>query len=127
MTRVDMTVAQVDGSRPVSLHAMVDTGATFCMAPRSTLEGIGLAPTDTMRFRIATREFIERAICDAQVTIEGRVGLAPIIFGEENEPVLIGVIALERLSLAVDPTREILVPADAILYKATPPTSSQLE
>ena len=46
MFRVDMEVSPMAGGESVTLSALVDTGATFSMAPKSTLERAGLAPTD---------------------------------------------------------------------------------
>ena len=119
MFNVDMELSPLWGPGSVTVSALVDTGATFCMAPKSMLERIGLVPTDTMSFGIADGSSIMRAICDARITVGDRTGVAPVIFGEETGPCLLGVIALERLSLAVDPSKKMLVPTEAILYKAT--------
>ena len=120
MFSVDVQVSPMAGGETVTLSAMVDTGATFSMAPKSTLERAGLAPTDTMPFEIADGSIILRPVCDARITIGDRSGISPIVFGEDVEPCLLGVIALERLSLAVDPSKMTLVPTEAILYKAAP-------
>ena len=119
MFSVDMEVSPLEGAGSVTVRATVDSGATFCMAPRSVLEQAGLVPTDTAPFELADGSVITRPICYARISVADRKGISVVVFGEENEPRLLGVVALESMLLAIDPAKQRLVPTEAILYKAT--------
>ena len=119
MVSVDMQVSPLEGAGSVTVNAMVDTGATFCMAPRSLLEEAGIEPTGTLPFELADGSIIHRPVCYARISVAGRDGISVMVFGEESEPRLLGVVALESLLLAVDPVKQSIVPTEAILYKAT--------
>ena len=119
MVQVELGISRGEGAPSVSLEATVDTGASFCMAPGSQLREIGLVPTNSYPFELADGNVVVKPICSAMITIEGRSEMSIVVFGEEHEPCLVGVVALETLLLAVDPSRRRLVPTTAILFKST--------
>ena len=51
------------------------------------------------------------------IRLEGQEFQTPVIFGEEGEPSLLGVIALEQALLAVDPHNGRLMPVNAHRFR----------
>ena len=50
------------------------------------------------------------------IRLEGKEFPTPVIFTEEGEPSLLGMVALEHALLAVDPVHQRLVPVNAKRY-----------
>ncbi len=108
-------IGSPDGSRFEKLDALVDTGATFTVAPASTLRRLGVSPVEKARFRLANDAVIEREVGETQIRIGGKQFPTAVVFGEEGATVLLGAYTLERALLAVDPVRRRLVPTDGLL------------
>ncbi len=115
MFSVDMELSPLDGQGAVTVKATVDSGATFSMAPRSVLEQAGLAPTSTVRLEMGDGSIIVLPSCYARITVGEHNGISIVVFGEENGPRLLGVVALETMLLAIDPVGRRLVPTNAIV------------
>lgn len=113
--RYPIGVGNLEGTRFEPLQALVDTGATFTMVPRSVLRGLGVPVTETSRFRLAEGRTIEREIGETQVQLDGRTVRTVVVFGDEGTEARLGVYTLERALLAVDPVGQRLVPTDALL------------
>ncbi len=90
---------------------MVDTGATYTFLPGSLLRELGIEPTRTSEFQLASGETVQYARGAAVVRINGFAQMTPVIFGDDAADPLIGVVTLEELELAVDPVAGELVPA----------------
>jgi clan AA aspartic protease len=91
-------------------EAMVDTGSTFLVLPASIARQIGV-PGPVKRKRVTLADGTVRSFGEtvAHVKIDGREAGAVALIVKSGE-VLIGVEVLEALGLAVDPTKERLVP-----------------
>ena len=50
---VTIGVGDPSGSRFEPVEMLVDTGSTYTMLPASVLRSIGVAPVETLRFRLA--------------------------------------------------------------------------
>jgi clan AA aspartic protease len=99
---------------PVETTALVDTGATFTTIPRGISEKLGLLATGKRKVRTATQiEILEQSF--ASVEIDGNLTVTPVLVSETLDKVLIGVITLEALGLAVDPTTGRLNEAETYL------------
>ena len=103
-----------DNERFETVDALVDTGATYTMLPSSPLIALGVSPFDRHEFRLANGEMIHRDIGAARVRIDGRVILTLVVFSDEQSHPLLGAMALEQFSMAVDPVDGRLVPTAAI-------------
>ena len=90
---------------------MVDTGATYTFLPGSLLRELGIEPTRTSEFQLASGETVQYARGEAVVRINGFAQTTPVIFGDDAAEPLIGVVTLEELELAVDPVAGALIPA----------------
>src|SRR5437667_12273715 len=103
-----------DSSRAEEVDAMVDTGASFTVVPRSIANDLGLPITGRRRVRTAAGQIsIDRG--RALVQIDGESEINPVYISDTLEKVLIGVIGLESLSLTVDATTGRLKEAESHL------------
>ena len=98
-----------------SMEAMVDTGATFTVAPTAILRRLGIEPTRRVRFTLADGRRIERDAGAAVIRIGGVAESSPVVFGEDGVSPLLGAVTLETLLLSVDPVSQRLVPVDAYM------------
>ena len=113
---VTIEVGDVRGERFEPVEVLVDTGATFTTVPAAMLRRLGVPVHRTMPARLADGSIIEDEVTDTVIRLEGQTFPTPLTFGRENEPNLLGVVALETAVLAVDPVEQRLVPT--IAWKA---------
>ena len=118
---VPMEVGTLDGQSYETIEALVDTGASYTVAPASILNRLGITPREHIEFELADGRIIELGIGEARVRIDGRDAVTLVVFGEEGVSPLLGVGAytLEGVRLAVDLLRQLLVPTRALLMRAT--------
>ena len=105
-------LAQADRQRELDL--LVDTGSLFTWVPAPILEDIGVVPIETRQFRTITGSLIERRLGYAVVVWNGRTGPIFVVFSEPGDMAVLGVTALENLTVTADPVRQVLVPTVAL-------------
>ncbi|MYB41244.1 MAG: hypothetical protein F4X76_03445 [Chloroflexi bacterium] len=98
-----------------SMEAMVDTGATFTVAPASTLHRLGVEPTRRIRFALADGSRVERDAGWMVIRVGGIESPSPVVFGEDDGGLVLGSVTLTTLGLHADLVRQQLVPALACL------------
>ena len=98
-----------------TVECLVDSGATLSLVPAALLDRLGIQPVGEEVFRLANGETIRRRRGIAAFRYEERVGGGDIIFGEEGDMNLVGVLTLEALGLALDPLRRELRPLPMLL------------
>jgi len=104
-----------DPDLTLSAEAMLDTGATYTVVPRSVANSLRLPITGKGRVRTATGEVqIERG--RALVQINGEAEINPVFISDTVDKILIGVVTLEILALTVDPTTGELNEAELFFY-----------
>lgn len=119
---MDLTYAHMEianPSRPTRrepVEALVDTGATYSLIPRQVLSKLGLDPVETAEFETADGRTIKRDVCEAVFHWKDRFGTSKVIFGEDSDAPLLGVIVLVSLALQVDPVSRELRPSKLFLY-----------
>ena len=96
--KVTIGVGDPQGQRFEDLEVTVDTGSTYTAVPRELLQRLGV-PVDAGR---------------TTIRLEGLEFATPVIFAEEGEPNLLGVVSLEEAALAVDPLAGRLIPANLL-------------
>jgi predicted aspartyl protease len=111
--RLDASNGHAAFRTSAEVKALADTDATYCTVPADVLRGAGIvplpAPISPVRLTLADGREIRRPLAYAWLQVEGRVIQTPVLFGEPEDPVLLGVLAMELANLAVDPvTRQIL-------------------
>ena len=109
------------GQRFTQLNALVDTGASYTLAPASLLTWLGVARTETAVFALADGSQTELDIGETRIRINGRQATSIVVFGDEDAAPLLGAYTLTGLRLAVDPIAERLIDAHALLFKNRKP------
>ncbi len=110
-----MRIASMDGQKTREIDAAVDSGATFTTLPARLLRELGVAPRGRRKFMVADGRRIERDFGEARATIDGESVVTLVVFGDDNDPALLGAYTLEGLCLAVDPVAQRLVPIDLLM------------
>ena len=111
---VQATVGNLDSAEQEQVEALVDTGSTFSAMPASLLRRLGIAPTLTRRLRLANGQIEEYQAGTAFFTVNGRDGVAMVVFGPEDV-YLLGATTLESLLFVVDPVNKRLIPEVGLL------------
>ena len=106
------------------MDAMVDTGATFTVAPASALHRLGVEPTRRAGFVLADGSRTERDAGWMVIRVDGQESPSPVVFGDEGAIPLLGAVTLEVLLLGVDPVAQRLVPVDAYMLGPQPGSGS---
>ena len=115
VTRIEI-LSQRGEPRSESLEVLVDTGATLSVLPRPLLESLGIEPTGQVTLRLGDGRRIRRDVADVRVRLEGETIWTGVVFGEPADPAVLGLTALERRGVTVDPVDQRLVPTAFILY-----------
>ena len=84
------------------VRVLVDTGATLSVLPTSLLERLGIHRIGSKRFRGFGGE-VTRDIGNVTMHYDGELGAAGAIFGDEDDPPIMGVTSLLTMGLEVDP------------------------
>ncbi|MEW6203468.1 MAG: retroviral-like aspartic protease family protein, partial [bacterium] len=91
------------------IECIVDTGATVSTLPRKTLEKAGILPLGKVPVRLADGRIVEKEYSEAQIELDGISVPGIVLFGNENEPSLLGVTVLEMARFVVDPIENKIV------------------
>ena len=110
---VTIGVGNQQGGQFEDLEVTVDTGSTFTAVPRALLQRLGVPVRRSARSRLADGSSVPVDIGWTVVRLENQIFATQVIFAEENEPSLLGVVTLEDALLAVDPVGQRLVPVEA--------------
>ncbi|MEX2431179.1 MAG: aspartyl protease family protein, partial [Dehalococcoidia bacterium] len=103
----------MDSWAPV--ECLVDSGAVYSVVPSSVLYQLGIKSIGSQQFRSANGETVMRRKGIAAYRYGERTGGADVIFGEERDANLLGVLTLEALGLSLDPLRRELKPLPMLL------------
>ncbi len=116
LTEVKASVANpARAEKKIVLKFLVDSGAAYSVVPRTTLKKLGIKPHSKKTFILADGETIEREQGDAIFEFEGHRAASPIIFGEGNDSILLGIVTLESLGFVLDPMSRVLRPLPMFL------------
>ena len=115
---VEIGIGDPDGLRFESVEAMVDSGASYTMIPSSLLRSLGVTPLKRRGFKLAGGSRIELENSQTWMRVEGELGIAPVVFVEEDAQPLLGAVTLEMFQLGIDPVEMQLVPVDGLLGSA---------
>ncbi len=103
-------VWSADGEHLETVDALVDTGASYSLFPRSMLERLGIAKRFVLPFEQADGSVIDRDVGQAVLVINDTESSMRVIFGDDDAESLIGSNALQEFLLLVDSVAEELVP-----------------
>ena len=97
-----------------SVRVLVDTGAMLSVLPASMLERLEIQRTSRRRFQgfggVVTRE-----VGIAGMSYADEVAGVTVVFGDEDDPPILGVTALEVLGFTVDPVKGGLSRVDMLI------------
>ena len=116
-----LTVLEIEVGNPSSpdvtekIEFLIDSGAIYSVVPTPVLERLGIQPLAEQEFRLADGSKIVRKKGGALFKYGELVGVADVIFGEEEDSQLLGAFTLESLGLGLDPLRRELLPLPMIL------------
>ena len=113
---VTIQVGDNQGSRFEELDTTVDTGSIYTAVPRAILERLGVPIVRSLPSETADGRIVPVDVGETIIRLEGLQFHTPVIFAEENEPSLLGVVTLEEASLAVDPVAGSLIPTHLLRY-----------
>ena len=103
-------VWSADGERMETVDALVDTGSSYSVFPRSMLESLEVVPRFLLPFEMADGSVIERDVGLAMLVINDSESSMRVIFGDDAAESLIGANALQEFLLLVDRVEEQLIP-----------------
>ncbi len=98
------------------VELLVDTGALYSMVPAAVLRSLGIEPRQHLPFELADGRTIERPVGEVRFYFDGRNAVSPVIFGDEGDAAVLGVVTLEAMALEVDPVRKQIRPTRLLLY-----------
>ncbi|MCU7788082.1 aspartyl protease [Pyrobaculum sp. 3827-6] len=98
----------------VEVEGVVDTGAIYTVVRRDVLESLGVKPLRRRRFK-AFGGYVERDVGEVGLVLMGERRVVPVIFGEAEDVIVVGMTALEIFGLEVDPVRGTLKEAELLL------------
>ena len=110
-----LTVLEIEVGNPSSpdvtekIEFLIDSGAIYSVVPTPVLERLGIQPLSEQEFRLADGSKIVRKKGGALFKYGERIGVADVIFGEEEDSKLLGAFTLESLGLGLDPLRRELI------------------
>ena len=113
---VTIQIGAPQGNQFEELDIIVDTGSTYTAVPRATLERLGVPIQHSMPSKTADGRIVPVDVGETIVRLEGLQFHTPVIFAEEDEPSLLGVVALEQAALVVDPVEGRLMPTYLLRY-----------
>jgi predicted aspartyl protease len=103
-----------DGERRVEV--LVVTGATLSLIPRGLLEALGVSSIGRNRFR-GSEGVVSREVGGIIMSYGGSVAGVTVVFGEEDDPAIMGLTALESLGYQVDSVTGKLTPSEMLLLR----------
>ncbi len=113
---VTIQVGNPQGTAFEDLEVTVDTGCSYTAVPRTMLERLQVAVDDSAPSILADGREVPVDVGETIIRLEGRQLHTPVMFAEEGEPALLGVVTLEQARLAVDPLAQRLVPTILLRY-----------
>ena len=101
---------RTDATREVTLNGLVDTGASYTVVPEAVLDGLGIERDDAETFEFADGSRHELSFGRAEMELQGRTRDVYVVFGNNEDPILLGAMALEAFALAADAKNRTLIP-----------------
>ena len=104
-------VFSADGSRSITVEALVDTGSTYTCLPGAVLRELGLAPDRKIPAHLPEGGGVEEEIGEVRVRLQGIELTTIVVFDAAATPARLGAYTLTGAALTVDPAGQRLVPA----------------
>ena len=112
--KVTIGVGDPQGRQFEDVEVVVDTGSTYTAVPRELLQRLGVLVERSLPSETADGRLVPVDVGRTTIRLEGLEFSTPVIFAEDGEPSLLGVVSLEEAALAVDPLAGRLIPANLL-------------
>ena len=113
--RAKVVLLSPDEGRAETLELIVDTGSTLTWIDASTLRRLGYRQRGKRLFKPIRGKEFQKPVCDAIIECQGIRASVGVVFASPREAHVLGVTALERLGLEIDPIRPTLRRSRAFL------------
>ena len=116
-----LTFLEVEVGNPANpevtekVEFLIHSGDIYSVVPTPILDRLGIKPIAEQEFFLANGAKIARKKGVALFKYGERIGGADVIFGEDEDSILLGVFTLEALGLVLDPLRRELKPLPMVL------------
>ena len=114
--KVTIGVGDPQGRLFEEIEVTVDTGSSYTAIPRELLQRLGVSVQRSLLSETADGRIVPVDVAHTTIRLEGLEFPTPVIFAEEGEPSLLGVVSLEQAALAVDPLAGRLIPANLLRF-----------
>ncbi len=112
--KVTIGVGDPRGQQFEDVEVVVDTGSTYTAVPRELLQRLGVPVERALPSETADGRTLSVDAGRTTIRLEGLEFSTPVIFAEEGEPSLLGVVSMEEAALTVDPLAGRLIPANLL-------------
>ena len=113
--RAEVVLLSPDEGHAETLELIVDTGSTLTWIDAGILRRLGYQPRGKRLFRPIRGKEFRKPIGDAIIECHGIRALVGVVFAGLTEAHVLGVTALERLGLEIDPVKPALRKSRAFL------------
>lgn len=113
-TYVDGTLTGPNG-KSATVRFLVDSGATYSLAPDGVWQELGIVPTRTVDVVLADGTVVSREVGECVIEFREGHGTSPVFLGEPGDEPLLGAVTLEVLGLVLNPFTRTLRPMRMLL------------
>ena len=112
---VEIGIGDPMRERWTTIDALVDTGTFMTSVPASILRELGIEPVDERTFQLSEGETRQMEIGYARIRLDGKEGIAQVIFNDEETSSVIGRLTLDGMLLEFDPDTQTFTPKVGLL------------
>ena len=116
MVKVTIEVGDPQGQMFDDLEVTVDIGSTYTAVPRELLQRLGVPVERSLPSETADGRIVPVDVGRTTIRLEGLEFSTPVIFAEEDEHSLLGMVSLEEAALAIDPLAGRLIPVNLLRF-----------
>lgn len=102
-------------SRKAEANFLVDSGAHYTVLSQILVKKLGLKAAYEQEFVLADGKVIKRQIGSVAVSYQERELPVPVVLGEKDDSLLLGVTTLESFGLMLDPFQRKIYPSKLML------------
>ena len=112
--KVTIGVGDPQGRQFQVLEVVVDTGSTYTAVPKELLQRLGVPVERSLPSETTDGRILPVDVGRTTIRLEGLQFHTPVIFAEEGEPCLLGMVSLQEAALVLDLQAGRLIPANLL-------------
>ena len=101
--------------RWTTIDALVDTRVFMTSVPASILRELGIESVDKRTFQLSEGETRQMEIGYARIRLEGKEGIAQVVFNDNGTSPVLGRLTLDGMLLEFDPDTQTFIPKIGLL------------